>query len=274
VRKYIKFLEKVSKKRAAKFVTKLFLTPQRKVLRADQLDYYNSGHTEFIRFNDKDVFVFSKGEGPRVMLTHGWGSNSYLFRYIIDALVDTGYSVVTIDYPAHGQSSGSHTTLVETSELVYHISKMYGPIEAIIAYSFGGPTTLRAMELGVEIKSLVLLSAPTKIESIFDPFFELLTIPPNLQKRFVDELVSRTGINRNGISPMDMNFDKSMRTLIIHDKNDEIISYNDAENIYREMPNSKLILTENLGHRGVPRNGDVIPKITDFITGSDLKITV
>jgi pimeloyl-ACP methyl ester carboxylesterase len=207
------------------------------------------------------------------MLAHGWGSNSYLFRYIIDALVDSGYSVVTLDYPAHGQSSGNQTTLVETSELVQYISKMYEPIESIIAYSFGGPTTLRAMELGVKIKSLVLLSAPTKIESIFDPFFELLTIPPDLQERFVDELVSRTGIAKNGISPMDMNFDRSTKTLIIHDKNDEIISYKDAKNIHNEMPNSHLILTENLGHRGVPRNGYVIPKITDFITGSDLKIT-
>ena len=50
VRTYIKVLHKISKKRAAKLVTKFFLTPQRVTLRPDQLEYYSSGKQEFIKF--------------------------------------------------------------------------------------------------------------------------------------------------------------------------------------------------------------------------------
>lgn len=265
VRLYIKVLTKISKKRGTKLVTKLFLTPQRKNLRPDQLDYYKSGQRDFIKFNGKDVFVFTKGEGPRIMLAHGWGSNSYIFRYLIDELVETGYSVVTVDYPAHGQSNGNQTTLPETSELVKLMSDTYGPFKAMIGYSFGGPTTLRSMELGAKTENLVLLSAPTKIDSIFNPFFDLLDISSQLQELFIQALVTQTGIDRKRISPEDMDFDRSIRTLIIHDRTDEIISVSDATDFDQDLENSKLILTENLGHRGVPRNEATIHQIVDFI---------
>lgn len=274
VRTYIKVLYKISKKRAAKLVTKLFLTPQRVTLRSDQLEYYDSGKQEFIQFLDKDVFVFTKGEGPRIMLAHGWGSNSYIFRYLIDQLAEAGYSVVAFDYPAHGQSSGKQTTLVETSELVKHLSELYGPFNSIIAYSFGGPTSIRALELGLKIKNLVLLSAPTNINSIFNPFFDLLDINPVLQDLFIDELVLLSGIDRAKLSPINMNFDKKIRTLIVHDKNDEVIPQLDAELIHKAMRNSKLIITSNLGHRGVPRTESVINEITKFISSSKVAIEI
>ncbi|MCE7736718.1 MAG: alpha/beta hydrolase [Candidatus Heimdallarchaeota archaeon] len=272
MRSYIKFLNKFSKKRATKLVTKLFLTPQRKVLRDDQLEYYNSGHSEFIKYNDQDVFVFTKGEGPRVMLAHGWGSNSYIFRFIIDSLVESGFSVVTLDYPAHGQSTGKQTNLPETSELVKLLSQKYGPLKAVIAYSFGGPTAIRAMEIGLETENLVLLSSPSKIESIFNPFFDLLDIKPELQELFIQELVAQTGINRNRISPMDMQYDKSVRTLIVHDKDDEIISDVDATLIHHELKNSRLIFTSKLGHRGVPRAEEIVSEITSFLVTPEPKI--
>ncbi|MHA2278975.1 MAG: alpha/beta fold hydrolase [Candidatus Kariarchaeaceae archaeon] len=208
------------------------------------------------------------------MLAHGWGSNSYIFRYIIDSLVESGYSIVTVDYPAHGQSSGKQTTLPETSELVKLMSDRYGPFKAMIAYSFGGPTTIRAMELGAETENLILLSAPTKIESIFGPFFDLLDINPELQELFIQELVTLSGIERERISPMDMDYDKTVRTLIVHDLNDEIISHNDAKAIDEELENCKLILTSNLGHRGVPRTETIVTEVTNFIKNQEPKIEV
>lgn len=274
MRSYIKFLNKISKKRATKLVTKLFLTPQRTVLRKDQLEYYKSGHSEFIKFNDKEVFVFTKGEGPRVMLAHGWGSNSYIFRFIMDSLVESGYSVVTLDYPAHGQSSGKQTTLPETSELIKLLSEKYGPFKAAIAYSFGGPTTIRALELGLQTENLILLSSPTKIESIFNPFFDLLDVKPELQELFIQDLVAQTGIDRNRISPLDMEYDKSVRTLIVHDKDDEIISHTDATSIHNELKNSKLIFTSKLGHRGVPRTEEVLREIINFLAMTETKINL
>lgn len=262
---YIRILSKISKKRGTKFITKLFLTPQRKTLSKSQLEYYNTGHSEFIRFNNNDIFVFTKGEGPIIMLAHGWGSNSYIFRHIIDALVEFGFSIVTFDYPAHGQSSGKQTSPIEISELLKILSDRYGSFKAIIAYSLGGISAIRALELGVQTEKLVLLSTPTTFESTFDPFLNLFNINPELQKLFFQELTDQTGVNRNRMCPMDMKYDKTVRTLIVHDKDDKIIPYTDAIAIHKELENSELILTSNLGHRGVPRTESIVREITNFL---------
>ena len=53
---------------------------------------------------------------------------------------------------------------------------------------------------------------------------------------------------------------------IIHDKNDLDVPYSASENIHRNAKNSKLLLTEKLGHRKILGDSKVIAEIKEFVS--------
>ena len=50
--------------------------------------------------------VLRWGEGPAVLLLHGWAGRPTQFAHLIEQLVGAGYSVYALDAPAHGRSPG------------------------------------------------------------------------------------------------------------------------------------------------------------------------
>lgn len=47
--------------------------------------------------------VLRWGEGPAVLLLHGWAGRPTQFAHLIEQLVGAGYSVYALDAPAHGR---------------------------------------------------------------------------------------------------------------------------------------------------------------------------
>src|SRR5205085_10246750 len=46
------------------------------------------------------------GTGPTILLVHGWEGRGAQLGALVEPLVDAGFSVLTFDGPAHGDSSG------------------------------------------------------------------------------------------------------------------------------------------------------------------------
>ena len=82
-------------------------------------------------------------DGPPVVLVHGWGVHSYLWRRNIPALVAAGRRVFALDLPGHGLSDrplapGSYTLDAFTAHVVALFDE-FGIVRApIIAQSMGG----------------------------------------------------------------------------------------------------------------------------------------
>lgn len=93
------------------------------------------------------VRVLSSGpaDGPPVLLLHGWGAWSYLWRHDIPALVDAGWRVLAVDLKGHGFSDkplgpGEYTAEAMTRHAV-EIMEALGIGErgaAVIGQSMGG----------------------------------------------------------------------------------------------------------------------------------------
>lgn len=56
--------------------------------------------------------VLRWGEGPAVLLLHGWAGRPTQFAHLIEQLVGAGYSVYALDAPAHGRSPGREANVV------------------------------------------------------------------------------------------------------------------------------------------------------------------
>ena len=58
-----------------------------------------------IPVNGIDMFLLEQGEGPLVVLCHGWPELSYSWRHQIQALAEAGFHVVAPDMRGYGGSA-------------------------------------------------------------------------------------------------------------------------------------------------------------------------
>src|ERR1700712_4486989 len=55
--------------------------------------------------NDIEIFLTEQGQGPLVLLCHGWPELSYSWRHQIPAIADAGFHVVAPDMRGFGRTS-------------------------------------------------------------------------------------------------------------------------------------------------------------------------
>ena len=114
------------------------------------------------------------------------------------------------------------------------------------------------------LKKLVLLGAPSEFKTILKNYTNLLSYNSKVIKS-LDKLIENTfGAPPSAFSTAKFakNID-GIEGLVIHDKKDKIIPYEDAELIHNSLSNSKLISTTGLGHS--LNNREVYNHIIEFI---------
>lgn len=105
--------------------------------------------------------LWLKGTGPRVLLVHGWESDHYSMGAFVEPLLALGYSVATLDLPAHGLATGRQAPLTLMAKAIAAVGAEVGPLHAVIAHSIGGAMTVLAMEEhGLQAARLALIGAP------------------------------------------------------------------------------------------------------------------
>ncbi|WP_306261693.1 alpha/beta fold hydrolase [Pararhizobium sp. IMCC21322] len=102
------------------------------------------------------------GEGPDLILAHGWPWSSYSWHRLIPQLAKT-YKVHWYDMPGYGQSekkSDQRTSLDVQGEIFVEMLAHWGINRpTVIAHDFGGATTLRAHLLhGCDFERYVLMN--------------------------------------------------------------------------------------------------------------------
>jgi pimeloyl-ACP methyl ester carboxylesterase len=79
-----------------------------------------------IRINDVELNVVTQGEGPNVLLVHGFPDDHTVWRSQIPALVDAGYRVTALDTRGCGESE------IKPRESDYTIDKLVADLVALL----------------------------------------------------------------------------------------------------------------------------------------------
>ena len=120
------------------------------------------------------------------------------------------------------------------------------------------------------VEKLVLIGSPSEFKGILDRYTKLLKINKSVSKQL--ELLIQKRFNK---LPSEFSTAKSSRMidvegLIIHDETDPVIPYKDALEIKKNLRNSKLISTKNMGHS--LNNEKVHAQIEEFLTSKSLSL--
>src|SRR5688572_12069614 len=143
----------ISRRLAGFFAWRLWFTPWRLALsekaKAREAAWLEGTTPLVVPFGRGTLRGFTAGEGPTVLLVHGWGDRASRLGAFIAPLTAAGYRVAAVDLPAHGDSSGLRTNAYEAAAGIRATADHLGGVDAVIAHSMGGAETLLALrEIG------------------------------------------------------------------------------------------------------------------------------
>ncbi len=204
----------------------------------------------------------------KVLILHGFNSNSGNFHHFIMPLVKKNYEVVTFDAPAHGHSSGKTVTALEYKAMIELANKEYGPFDAYIAHSFGGLALALALESMIhsEKTKVVFIAPATETSTAIDKFFEMVSLNGKVKEEFYKIILEKEGKPADWYSIRRAMKNIKAQVLWFHDKYDSVTPVKDAMKVVEDNhSNLKFELTKKLGHRHIYRNDDVLEKIVEFL---------
>ena len=205
---------------------------------------------------------------PLVLLVHGWTGQASNFLHFIDPLLAKGFQVVAYDGLAHGASPGKTANLIEWTGGVTAAMNELHEVHCIIGHSLGAGAIFIVSSAGLNTKKLVLLAPLTDIVTATEAFAHYLAIPAKTIKAMRDTIaikyqqqILKYGSNWEDI--FHSNF--KVPTLILHDKQDREVDWENGNHVATQWPWAKFISTTGLGHRRILINLKIVEMVTEFV---------
>jgi pimeloyl-ACP methyl ester carboxylesterase len=246
-----------------------FFSPGKYEVKSSDREILEWGSNYRLPYDSGELAVTIWGSnGPAILLMHGWGGARAQMTGFVDPLLFAGYRVVAYDQPAHGDSTGTMTNLLEIAPSMDLIARREGNFYAVIAHSFGSLITSYALVKGnfPPPERLVYFGAFNQLlESL--PRFQVLAgvadhvmdglrhmIYENFGKEVLDAIVNEKLAPRIHIPAM-----------MFHDIADNVTPVEDSRAIARVWKGAQLIETEGLGHRGALQSKSIHEQVVKFL---------
>ena len=206
------------------------------------------------------------GNGPTVLLVHGWNGSAVHWNKTIEPLTNAGFRAVAFDAPGHGDAPRRKTNVVEWRTAVQAVAMEQGPIHGIIGHSFGSLAALLAVQSGMDVQRAALISPPADLASLTTSIGLQLGFSEVVASTFLSRLSQRLGVQWEAIQSGRVVATLDIPVLVVHDENDREVSWRDGSVVAAAAKDGRLITTQGLGHRRIVRDPDVNRALAVFFS--------
>ena len=248
--KYFNTLAVFSTRKAAIKAYLLFCTPRRGRVLPIQEEFLREAAHERITVEGIEIQTYRwEGEGRKVLLLHGWESNTYRWRNLIGFLKKARYEILAFDAPAHGHSSGKLLNVVKYTTCTRHLVQRYTP-DFLIGHSMGGLTAVYHQYLYPEnsLKKIVTIGSPSDLQDLMMQYQKIVRFNNRVLQALDKYLKERFGFGIRDFSTAEYAKKLDIKGLLIHDELDTIAPYRASEKVHRNWKGSKLVTTRGFGH--------------------------
>ena len=208
---------------------------------------------------------FAAGDGPVVLLVHGWGEWAANLGAFIEPLKAAGYRVAGFDLPAHGDSSGNQTDALVNAAAIRDAVEFLGGAHAVIAHSMGAHGTTVALHQGLDVKAVALLAPAVRLYGVED-FGRMFKLPQRAVRGLQTTIERRYGRSVwDDLSADVLALELDTPALIVHDSDDDQISASQGRALSDAWNGSRMVETEGLGHGRIIRDRAVIDLVVSFL---------
>lgn len=209
--------------------------------------------------------------GPTVLLLHGWGGHAAQMLPLAQALAAQGLRPVLVDLPAHGRSRGSTSNLPQFARAIEYLTARLQQegheVRAAVAHSLGANALAYAAARGLPVQRLVMLAPPASPHAYTRLFAAVFGLSESTRSRLQSRVEAREGILMRQFEPAAVGPRVAQPTLIVHDREDRINRFADAEAYRDAMPDAQLLETAGLGHTRLLRDAQVLQTVAGHLRG-------
>ena len=223
-----------------------FMTPRNLPPKQWELPLLASAERMTLRFG---LSALRWGQGPTVLLMHGWEGRPTQFAALIEALVQAGHTVVSLEGPAHGRSPGRQAHVVLFARALLEAAAELPPLRAVIGHSMGGASVLLALQMGLRTEAAVSIAAPARLLGVLRGFARRLGMPARARAAFIRQIETDVGIQ---VGRLDVDgYQLDLPGLVVHAADDALVPAAEAQLIHQAWFDSRLLLLSDGGHQRV-----------------------
>lgn len=257
-------LESISPPLATRLAERLFFTPRRRAPRDWERALLAGAEPFRMHAAGTEISGARIGEGPAVLLVHGWSGGASQLAAFAPPLLGAGCSVVVFDGPAHGASEGRTATMPLLAEATADVARRFGA-RAAMGHSLGGASIALALGRGLQLDAAVLIAPPRSASEIFETFCAALGLRDGTRERLLRRVERRAGVSLGDVDVPRIAAGLSTPALVIHDREDRDVSFDDGAAIAAAWPGARLHATGGLGHRRIVREPSVVDEAAAFV---------
>lgn len=227
-----------------------------------QLDFLSQGKQIFIPFEEYLLPAwFFGGNGPLVILCHGWqGSAASWFR-LAPALVESGFQVLAYNAPGHHNKPQKSSLPHFCGALTAVLDRF--PAQMLVGHSFGAMTVAK-VAARTQLEKVVLISSPNSISALARGFAHNMRMSQEAEIAFLDRLSRSFGGELDRETVVDYFSQISASALLVHDDQDDVIPISTSRKVSAEH-GLELVETSGLGHRQIIRDDKVCKRVLEFL---------
>jgi predicted alpha/beta hydrolase family esterase len=248
---YINILSFVFPEKATQIAYSLFSEPRdgrltgtslpKILLETDSETYQHNGH-QFQSYT-------WKGNDNVILLVHGWESNASRWKNILPYLQKSGSTIIAIDAPAHGLSSGKEFNIPKYAEFIHILFQKYSP-KYLIGHSLGAKTCLyyQSIYQNKDLEKMVILGSPSDFNIILNNYITLLSLNSIVSKGLANHYLKNFNLKLEHFSGKLFASKIKTKGFIAHDTEDTVVLFEEGKKIASTWENSVFIETTGLGH--------------------------
>ncbi len=247
---YLNVLAYISPSRAARKAFFIFCKVRKGRVTPLQKDYLELARSSVQEVAGHQIQTYQwPGQGPRVLLIHGWESNTFRWRNLIGFLREAGFHIIAFDAPAHGYSSGSYLHVPLYTQCVEHMVQTYDP-KHIIGHSVGGMTALYHAHRhpNHKVEKIVTIGSPSEFYEIMENYQQILGFSNRVMQALDRFIYEEFGFHVHEFSTSLFAAGNPKKGLLLHDRLDAITPFHASQKVHDAWHDSVLISTEGLGH--------------------------
>lgn len=248
---YINVLSFVYPKKASAFAYELFSEPRTGRLSATKLPaILQKAKQQSFSHREHKLHTYTwSGNENVILLVHGWESNASRWEQLISYLEKTGSTIIALDAPAHGLSSGKEFNVPRYAEFIDIAVQKFRPT-TIIGHSIGGAACVfyQSQYQNDTVKKMVLLGAPSDLKTLIENFRLILSLNAKMTLLLENHFVEKFKFKLDEFSGKIFGEKITINGIIAHDVDDTVVAFSESEKIASSWKSAQFIQTKGLGH--------------------------
>ncbi len=230
-----------------------------------ELACYAAADRKAITFAQQKILTYRWGQGPKVLLLHGWNGRATQMFQVVEQLVASGYQVLAIDQPGCGDSEGRHSGLMSIRELIKHLAETEGRFAAIVAHSFGWLAAINAKPDNIT-DCLIGIAPPSDFHWLLQGFGDYYQLNKPAIRALKVKICQHYNIDDLAeISIAQVGSALRLPGVVIHDETDDKIPVDQIAQIRQAWNNCEIYRTNGLGHTRILYDKNVSQIIVNHI---------